>query len=421
MYQLDKTVVSLSQVFWCLRYFIISIVINFFSIFSAQASNLNLAQNGNIIIEAESVNPIGHWQEHSFIESSPAGKASRTTLLFDPPESSLSGAEKNQTLVYRFKTNEAATYRIALFMGRDRSKFSTRDPANSKGSWGDVGNNDVYVSVIEDDTDEVVQKPRRLFVGTRLDLNDRMGWGNTYDRGARAQHSLKANTIYRLEVAGRGDGVIIDRITIRSDSHLRNVFAQQPPKNDALPRLPTPSIDDVDLQQFPLMERWSRAGVIGGIPKSLIIRRTINPGDSIQDAINDVEKDGGGVLVLKNGTYLIKDAGIKMKSRVVVRGESREGVRIESRLDSVANPSERVTVLFHKTEYAGIENLTINYVAPGGSKPRHDSYGSSDDKGTKVHGISITGLNNWVKGVNVLNSGADPIYITGNHNRRFSS
>ncbi|MBX2852291.1 MAG: right-handed parallel beta-helix repeat-containing protein [Phycisphaeraceae bacterium] len=387
---------------------------------------VNKPENGFIVVEAESTSAAGDWSVHSFTEETPVGKTLRKGMLFDPQRSELKSAKKEQTLYYFFKTDEAANYRIAMFMGRDKSKYNAPDLGGDSRGWGDLRNNDVYVSVFEAKSGKVIQEPTRFFFGTSHRLNDRMIWGNQFDptmggpegwtQAKRAQVPLRANTAYGLAVSGRGDGVIIDKITIRSDRHLKSTRSHRAPKGKTLPALPEPSVKDVDLSQHPSMARWSKAGVQGGIPKNMRVRGKIGPADNLQEAIDIVHKRGGGVLLLKKGSYHVRDRPIQMRSKVVVRGEDRKAVRIESRITKKQGSN---TIQFEDTQYAGLENLTINYVPPDGSKPKHDLYrGTMPSADYRVHGVVITAgsSNNWVRGCNILNTGCDPIVIGGNNN-----
>ncbi len=242
-----------------------------------------LAASESISIEAESVSPVGDWKA--------AQLQGNTVMVFDPQTSDLDGARVSQTLSYRFTTREAATYRFALLSGRMRSRFETPAPGGDPRRFGDTRNNDVYFKLTEVPSNQVVQNTIRLYVGLRNTDSNRFWWGNMFDPslggaeswrgGRRAQLSLKANTEYRLDIAGRGDGFMFDRISIRSDAHLRNTEAHNAPPEGKrqTPPLPSPRIDDVDLSQYPLMENWSRAGVEGGIPTNLAIKRIIGPSD----------------------------------------------------------------------------------------------------------------------------------------------
>ncbi|WP_103654423.1 carbohydrate-binding protein [Agarilytica rhodophyticola] len=373
-----------------------------------------------ISIEAESVSPVGYWRSHSYFETTPATEIRRTGLIFDPPNSFLSGPQSNQTLVYNFKTKEAGVYNLALFMARDTTRFSKEDPGGS-GAWGDPRNNDVYFKISESQSKKVVHGPMRLFFGSRRDLNDRLVWGNMYDptnggkegwkNSSIVKHALKANTEYKLEVTGRGDGVILDRISIKTTANQRNTERHRAPVGERIPQLPKVSIKTSDLSQYHAMQEWSKAGVERGIPKNLKIKKTINPGNNIQAAIDEVANGGGGVVLLKNGIYKLSGtSGIKMKSKVVLRGESRAGVRIESRLTK--GPS----ILFDRVEYAGVENLTHQFYF-GNSDPRHDWYGNPDNNKSKIDSfhMTINSKNNWIKDCNIINSGNHPITLSGSH------
>ncbi len=87
--------------------------------------------------------------------------------------------------------------------------------------------------------------------------------------------------------------------------------------------------------RFPTMREWAKAGVQGGIPyrAATPIRKTLqarnqNMSSAIQSAIDEVSRAGGGVVLLKNGTYPIHDQ-IRMKSNVILRGQNKDKVLLE--------------------------------------------------------------------------------------------
>ncbi len=74
--------------------------------------------------------------------------------------------------------------------------------------------------------------------------------------------------------------------------------------------------------RIPAMREWAKAGVRGGIPlrnQNKVVRTitaTSNKNDraaDIQNAINAANASGGGVVLLKNGTYWIRSQ-IALKS-----------------------------------------------------------------------------------------------------------
>lgn len=381
-------------------------------------ANTASGTHSSVSIQAESINAVGDWEQFQL--------GTNSVYVFDPQQSDLDGPDANQTLRYRFTTAEAATYRIALLCGRITSRFDTPDPGGDSRRFGDTRNNDVYFKLIEVDNQQVIQDTTRLYVGLRNTDSNRLWWGNIFDpslgtnepgRGTRrAQLNLKANTEYQIEISGRGDGFMFDSISIRSDTHLRNTNAHQAPRNGmAKPPLLTLRASDVDLNQYPTMENWSRAGVEGGIPRNLQIKKIIGPQDNIQNAITQVSEMGGGVLLLKNGVYPVTQT-IFLKSGVVLRGESRKGVRLESRI--VRSTGGNSTVRFNNVERAGIERMTLNYEIPSGEPPQTGYYRNLPDNDTVVNGITIdrNSNNNWILGCDVLNSGNDPISVAGSHN-----
>jgi len=84
---------------------------------------------------------------------------------------------------------------------------------------------------------------------------------------------------------------------------------------------------------YPQMQRWSEAGVTGGIPflNSFDVTNTISAGDSddiiaaINAMANSISGNQKGLVILSNGNYTV-DKQIDMKSNVSVAGQSRNGV-----------------------------------------------------------------------------------------------
>ncbi len=125
--------------------------------------------------------------------------------------------------------------------------------------------------------------------------------------------------------------------------------------------------------RFPAMREYAKAGVQGGIPYrySTPVKQTLSvvSGDSdmannIQSAINAVNSSGGGVVLLKNGTYPIRSQ-ITMKSNVILRGESKNGVLLEvfMRFQGASEPKKKEVFFWKNIQNAGLEDFSMIYNA----------------------------------------------------------
>ncbi len=125
--------------------------------------------------------------------------------------------------------------------------------------------------------------------------------------------------------------------------------------------------------RFPAMREYAKAGVQGGIPyrSSNPIKQTLSVisgdsdmGNNIQSAINTVANSGGGVVLLKNGTYPIRSQ-IKMKSNVILRGQSKNGVLLEvfMRFQGASEPKKKEVFFWQNIQNAGLEDFSMIYNA----------------------------------------------------------
>ncbi len=125
--------------------------------------------------------------------------------------------------------------------------------------------------------------------------------------------------------------------------------------------------------RFPAMREYAKAGVQGGIPyrSSNPVKQTLSvvSGDSdmannIQSAINTVNSSGGGVVLLKNGTYPIRSQ-IIMKSNVILRGQSKNGVLLEvfMRFQGASEPKKKEVFFWQNIQNAGLEDFSMIYNA----------------------------------------------------------
>ena len=180
--------------------------------------------------------------------------------------------------------------------------------------------------------------------------------------------------------------------------------------------------------KYPKQKRFAEAGVRGGIPlrASLNVRRTISPGDNIQNAINNVANMGGGVLLLRPGTYNVTSE-IKMKRNVVVRGTSKTNTIISANMRS---NNDKTVIKFEGLRNAGLEDL--KFILPvSGLYPEDDRNNVTNKHCIDCHNNDPGGVTNlyikyvnmngstencWIDNCIFIDSGTDPIEVYGNHN-----
>lgn len=178
---------------------------------------------------------------------------------------------------------------------------------------------------------------------------------------------------------------------------------------------------------YPMMKEWAKAGVEGGIPspEKTKIKKIVTAGDSWVDALPEVHDLGGGVVLLKNGDYSLKNT-LQIPSNVILRGENKDSVRILVDMHgyhfSTGKPTTAALSMSH-VERAGIENLTIRYVTPDFEPyDKQHVYEPWDVKVFHVPETRDTTLfvemvwinhsrNCWVDNCQILWSGSDAIRI----------
>lgn len=186
--------------------------------------------------------------------------------------------------------------------------------------------------------------------------------------------------------------------------------------------------------RYPDMKIWATAGVEGGIPKNLPVKRTLNPGtNNIQAGIDAVANAGGGVLLLNSGTYRVTEQ-IKLKDNVVLRGVDKNKVTLEVTrrlIQSEGNKANAGTILFdNEVEYAGVEDLTYYYRVDGCEPPDKWSLPANELKFANIYVKDTCGMNhhvwaftimdnaknNWIDNVNLIETGSGPLRMWGDHN-----
>jgi len=172
-------------------------------------SDAFFADNGQLILEAESADASGNWI--------PRNVDSERVMLWDAESNSYNRALDEQALSFEFVAEEAGQYFVAIHGAR---VASTMDPDDVRSDTG----NDSFVKVTNLETGEVIVDPTKLFIslGSR---DEDLSWGTTFDaheQKTQATANLEADTAYRLELIGRSDGHAIDRVTLAKDSALRD-------------------------------------------------------------------------------------------------------------------------------------------------------------------------------------------------------
>jgi len=177
---------------------------------------------------------------------------------------------------------------------------------------------------------------------------------------------------------------------------------------------------------FPEMQEYAIAGVTGGIPFETNIVATVSPGDNLQSVINSVNANGGGVILMNEGTYPISST-LEMKSDVVLRGLNKETVIIESTVKGT--DQNDYSIYFDGVSRAGIENLTHFYRVDGCSPVDREElndgvfdrsiYSNEPCGNTNIVvnaiGMSRTTSNSWIDNCNILESGNHPVRLRGNN------
>ncbi len=163
---------------------------------------------------------------------------------------------------------------------------------------------------------------------------------------------------------------------------------------------------------YPQMSEWIKAGVEGGIPalSSSKIKKTIGPtnSDGLMSAINEVSRNGGGQLRLRNGNYTINKPVI-VKNNVRIVGENRNGVVLTINMTGNKDDGKQ-GVFFKGAKRSSLERLTIK----GNQSGRPDPFRLENVKPNYfVSGVSFSSgaKNCWLDKVTILDTGTSPINV----------
>ncbi len=167
------------------------------------------AEDGTLVLEAESGTASGEWEQRTI--------DGERVMLWDAESNSYNNAQDDEALSFEFVAEEAGTYFIAIHGGRSAR---TMDPDDVRSDTG----NDSFVKMTNLETGDVILSPTKLFIGLGSADED-LRWGQTFDaheQKSDAKVVLEKDTAYRLDLIGRSDGHIIDRVTLNKDSFLKD-------------------------------------------------------------------------------------------------------------------------------------------------------------------------------------------------------
>ncbi|MEM7719547.1 MAG: hypothetical protein AAF222_10100 [Pseudomonadota bacterium] len=172
------------------------------------------AADGQLVLEAESGTASGHWQA-KMVDG-------EMGMLWDAESNSYNRAQDDEALSFEFVTEEAGRYYIAVHGGRVASAMDPEDVRSDTG-------NDAFYRVTNLETGEVILDPTKLFIGLGS-ADEELKWGKTFDKNhvkSDAQVQLDADTAYRLDLIGRSDGHVVDRVTLSKDGFLRDTEVEE--------------------------------------------------------------------------------------------------------------------------------------------------------------------------------------------------
>lgn len=160
---------------------------------------------------------------------------------------------------------------------------------------------------------------------------------------------------------------------------------------------------------YPAMTEWATAGVEGGIPflSDSPPVKTIESTNSggLNQAILLTAAQGGGQLLLKNGTYTI-DKTVSVRSQVRLVGESKDGVLLNITMRGTSGSA----IHFAGIQNAGIENLTL--IGDGdGLPPDFEMRDAMPDFIITSVYFGGGSKNCWINNCKLINSGSNAVSI----------
>ncbi|MEM9310997.1 MAG: Ig-like domain-containing protein [Pseudomonadota bacterium] len=188
---------------------------------ASQSEPVYQGEDGTIVFQAESSEPSGYWTETTV--------DGRTVMLWDAPYSNYTKVDPDEALSYKFVPDEGGDYFIGLYSARVKSVMNQGELFDDNG-WPrtDTGN-DVYVSIVEVATGEVIQEPTKLYTWLQ-GSDEELRFGHTFDANHQkwqAAVGLEAGVEYELIITGRSDGYALDMITLNKGSLLADANAPE--------------------------------------------------------------------------------------------------------------------------------------------------------------------------------------------------
>jgi len=209
---------------------------------------------GTLILEAENTDLQGDWSRVTV--------DGEQSILWDSDKSNYGQVDPAETVKFTFMVDESGVYSVGMHSGRIKSVMNDSDRYENGSSGAertDTGN-DAYVGLVDAVTGEVIKTPTKLYTGLGSADQD-LKWGTKFDDSSGhydAELTLEAGRIYELEITGRSDGYVLDRITLNKGGFLRDADASAsaletiPPDAPAPPDSPTepdePTGDEVPPQ-----------------------------------------------------------------------------------------------------------------------------------------------------------------------------
>ncbi|HEY0944191.1 MAG TPA: hypothetical protein VGD81_02960 [Opitutaceae bacterium] len=177
--------------------------------------------------------------------------------------------------------------------------------------------------------------------------------------------------------------------------------------------------------RFPAMVEWAEAGVRGGIPRDLPVLATVTPGNDLQVALDITATQGGGVVDLAAGDFVITRP-LQLRSGVVLRGAadggSRLHLKLRGRAGAAADPdgfSTWTTGLHGRgIKRAGLERLTVVFdsslppppTVATEKRPYVNDPGQRDD--LWVVSVRFTQSEDcWIDACRIVDSGTHPLLL----------
>ncbi len=199
---------------------------------------------------------------------------------------------------------------------------------------------------------------------------------------------------------------------IRNQSDVRDTGMQEFYVGDSQSRLQSEKLDS----RFSDMSHWAKAGVRGGIPDQIPVHTTVQPGEDIQTAVDQVAAAGGGKVQLVQGTYPLTQA-LTMRTNVVLSGAGPELTILENRLRTKWGDERNIVgIRLIEVMNSGVQNLTIlnPFVRDLDKKIYTGKFDDNMDGLDDLHVGHIVmhkAYDCWVDNCRILYSGTAPIII----------